>query len=113
MPVAIISGIIGGIWAIVAGIWILAVAFSPPGTKGSGALSATLVFVIIMGMLSLTAAVIRTSHPRVASSILLLSLAGLFLAALIDPGWLMMFILPAAIFLLPAAVKMSRVSQSR
>jgi len=108
MPVAIISGIIGGIWAIVAGISILAVAFFPPGTPGSGALFATLVFVIIMGMLSLTAAVIRTSHPQVASSIILLSLAGLFLAALIDPGWLMMFILPAVILLVPAAVKMSQ-----
>lgn len=109
MPVALICGIVGGIWAVVAGISLLVSLITPPGIFGGNwFLLVFVILIILMGVVSIAALALRMGKPRLASALIQATTVGLFVIAFLDPGYLIVILLPAAILLAPAAIKMSQ-----
>lgn len=118
MPRTFKFGIAGGIWAIIVGIFYLVLFFLPEGVGfGFGAspdlwwLFAIFILTTLAGVASLIAIMQRERKPRLASTIIWLSLVGIFPAYMfMDPVTMGILELPAAILLFPAAIEMGRTS---
>ena len=111
--VALICGIFGGTWAIAVSVWFLVMVvwhggFSSPKFLLGFWIS---IFVMLMGALSLTAIALRAKKPRLTSTLTWVSIVGIFLVSNLDPPALWILFWPAAILLIPAAVKMGRMSR--
>ena len=112
---AFISGIAGGIWAIVPGFFssMRLLFFSQPAgfaSKLIWRLSIFSILVMLMGVLALVAIALHVKTPRFALALIWLSITGIIVAFwAIVPGPVAIFgALPAVILLIPAAIKMSR-----
>lgn len=110
---ALICGIAGGIWAIGAGfvflIWVLST--STPGFVGTlsfWGVSLTLISIVLMGVLSLMAVAQRIKKPRLTFKRISGSIIGIIIASILGIGIWDIFVLPAVILLIPAAIEMGR-----
>ncbi len=114
ISVALVSGIVGGIWAIIPGLFSIVglIFFSQPAGDASGLVrrfSILSIVIMLMGVLALIAISQYTKRPRFAASLIWLGIAGIILAFwFIAPGTTGIFVMLPMILLVPAAIKMSR-----
>ena len=113
MLIATISGIAGGMWAIVSGGWVLSMVFFAHryAVETNWFLITVMVFISLMGILSEAAIALRSRNPRLAFKLIMGSIIGLFFTNFIDPGVLPLLALPAMILMIPVAVGIRRLGK--